>query len=476
MATRRRVALVGAWVAAAGSALCAVGCEAVLGLGDLKDAPADATASEGSSPGPGDGTVDGTGMAGDSAGSNEGASTSDVQEGSAIEASRESGGDGASEARPGDANVEAAEGSPDAGTGDAGSRDAAVDGSADAPADSGLPEAEAGPVGPLSCVPAGLGTTNCGAGGSGTESCCTSLAVTGNQYDRTYTSDIDSGVATGLADPSTVSNFQLDKYEITVGRFRQFVTAFAGGYRPAANSGKHTHLNGGQGLLIEGTTATYETGWNSTWNGSMSPAKVGWDTNLACDPSAASWTPSPGANENLPINCIDWYEAYAFCIWDGGFLPSEAEWGYAAGGGSEQRQYPWGNSWPGIGTSVEFQYAISSCDFPDFSYTTCENTPATRNIAPVGFPYSGAGKWGQLDLGGNVFEWNLDWGNPYLTPCTDCTANAQGQDDSGYPVGLTLRGGAFNAADVTASARDNSGMDGPLHRFYSIGARCARTP
>ena len=38
-----------------------------------------------------------------------------------------------------------------------------------------------------------------------------------------------NGVATGLADPATVSDFRLDKYDVTVGRFRQFVKAWNGG-------------------------------------------------------------------------------------------------------------------------------------------------------------------------------------------------------------------------------------------------------
>jgi formylglycine-generating enzyme required for sulfatase activity len=44
--------------------------------------------------------------------------------------------------------------------------------------------------------------------------------------------------------------------------------------------------------------------------------------------------------ERLPIICVNWCEAYAFCIWDGGFLQSETEWKYAASGGSKQRECP----------------------------------------------------------------------------------------------------------------------------------------
>ena len=41
-------------------------------------------------------------------------------------------------------------------------------------------------------------------------------------------------------------------------------------------------------------------------------------------------------------------------------------------------------------------------------------------LPPVGTPPAGAGLWGQLDLAGNVWEWNQDWSAGYVTPCANC--------------------------------------------------------
>jgi formylglycine-generating enzyme required for sulfatase activity len=288
-------------------------------------------------------------------------------------------------------------------------------------------------------------------------------------FNRTYNS-LDDGGAIDAGDPATVSAFRLDKYEITVGRFRQFVNAVVGGWRPAVGSGKHTHLNGGSGLVDP--AGGYESGWQSAWSNDLSPAKVGWDSDLTgCvgDVSTATyytWTSAAGSMENMPINCIDWYDAYAFCIWDNGFLPSEAEWEFAAAGGSEDRAYPWGGTFPGSGTATEFKYAISNCDYPDFSGPFQGACGGNQNIAVVGFTYLGGGKWGQLDLAGNMFEWNLDSLGPY-TGCTNCAAM---QADGGP----TLRGGAYNATDLSPATRDS--VPDPTWRYESIGARCARLP
>jgi sulfatase modifying factor 1 len=307
---------------------------------------------------------------------------------------------------------------------------------------------------PPSCVAGGAGMTGCGAS---SESCCTSLAVSGGMYDRTY---VNSGSGpTGEADPATVTSFRLDKYEVTVGRFRQFVSAWNGGagYVPPAGSGKHTHLNVGQGLASSGSAGAYEPGWVATDDGNVAPT----DANLACaQPSAgyATWTTLPGSNESLPINCVSWWDAYAFCIWDGGFLPSEAEWEYAAAGGSQQLEYPWGGM-PPVSSN---QYAIYGCNYP--SPGTCTGV---ANIAPVGTATLGAGLWGQFDLAGNVWEWNLDWFATYVPSI-----------DGAYLTTATtrvLRGGVFYgvASTLLPPSRDDKA---PGNRVYFIGLRCARTP
>jgi sulfatase modifying factor 1 len=308
---------------------------------------------------------------------------------------------------------------------------------------------------PLSCAPGGAGMSNCG---SSSESCCTSLEVTGGTYDRTYANS--GGSPSGEADPATVSTFWLDKYEVTVGRFRQFVDAWNGGagYAPSAGSGKHAHLNGGNGLANSSSDAggagAYEMGWAASDDSNIAPTNA----NLACEPKFDTWTPSVESRENLPINCVNWYEAYAFCIWDGGFLPSEAEWEYAAAGGIRQQRYPWGSTDPGTTN----QYAIYDCHYPSGSGS------CTGGAAPVGTASLGAGLWGQLDLAGNVNEWNLDFYASYGAPCADC---AYLTTAGSYRV---IRGGYFYnfASYLLPSGRSD---DPPSVRSVCIGFRCARS-
>jgi formylglycine-generating enzyme required for sulfatase activity len=301
------------------------------------------------------------------------------------------------------------------------------------------------------CQTTGAGLTDCGAS---SESCCTSLEVAGGTYYRTHINDGSGPI--GEADPATVSGFRMDKYLVTVGRFRQFVSAWTAGYTPPAGSGKHTYLNGGQGLANSAGLGPSEPGWVTTDNTDIAPTNA----NLACEASYATWTTTAGSQENLPINCVIWYEAYAFCIWDGGLLPSEAEWEYAAAGGSQDLKYPWGSTVPGTGS----HYAIYDCYCPDGT----GSCGGLQNIAPVGTATQGAAWWGQLDMGGDVREWNLDRYATYVNPCTDCACLSS-------TSARVAEGGSFDLGATVLLPPSRNGDD-PAYRSRGLGFRCSRTP
>jgi formylglycine-generating enzyme required for sulfatase activity len=283
--------------------------------------------------------------------------------------------------------------------------------------------------------------------------------VGGAPYYRTYGNSGGSPIGENYT--ATVSGLRLDKYLVTVGRFRQFVTAWNGGsgWTPSAGSGKHSHLNGGKGLANSGTAGGYESGWLPSDDSYIAPT----NTNLACYTAYTTWTNTAGSQENLPINCVNWWEAQAFCIWDGGFLPSEAEWEYAAAGGPEQREYPWGETAPGTacpGTGCE--YAIYYCYYP----SGAGSCSGVSNIAPVGTATLGAGLWGQLDLSGEMEEWNLDWDYTFSSTCTDCAYLTTTSTH-------VLKGGSYGGS---LSLPPDRHVDTPNSRSTEYGFRCARTP
>jgi sulfatase modifying factor 1 len=299
-------------------------------------------------------------------------------------------------------------------------------------------------------------TSDCGP--LGADSCCVSVRVIGGEFKRSY----DGVTYNDASFPATVRDFYLDEYEVTVGRFRNFLSAWLGGWRPAPGGGKHAHLPGGALALTSGST---ETGWDPSWDALSPDTLQAWDTNLRCDARAATWTPTPGLHERMPIDCITWHEAYAFCIWDGGFLPTEAEWNYAAAGGREQRAYPW--SRPATSMTIDCSHA---------NYSSMPVDPGGCGLQPlltdVGAEPNGNGRFGQGGLAGNVQEWTFDIrADPYSPTCVDCGNDVPVPANTVYYV---LRGGAFDAGASLqlASARNAAPAN---DRSPSIGVRCARS-
>jgi formylglycine-generating enzyme required for sulfatase activity len=251
--------------------------------------------------------------------------------------------------------------------------------------------------------------------------------------------------------PATVSTFRLDKYEITVGRFRTFVNAGMGTQLnpPAAGAGAHANISG--------------SGWDPQFNAVLPANTTELNAQLHCDSVThlETWTDAPGPNENKPLNCLTWYEAMAFCASDGGFLPTEAEWNDAATGGNEQRAFPWSVP-PGDLDHLDINHASFS------DGVRCPGDGSPDCILVVGSLPAGDGRFGHSDLAGNLNEWVLDtFQNPYrLITCVDCA------DLTPQPK-RTFRGGSFGsfAAALRTGART---PNNPGTALFSFGARCAR--
>ena len=254
----------------------------------------------------------------------------------------------------------------------------------------------------------------------------------------------------------TLGSFALDKFEVTVGRFRAFVAAYAGGWRPAVGSGANPNVTAGD--------TSWRAEWDDSWGAgynlprSAATAAATWRTfaiRLKCADNQ-TWTDASGANETKPINCVNWHEAFAFCIWDGGRLPTEAEWEYAAAGGAENRLFPWGSAAP------DCTYANS------YDGNFCTGT-AMPSALPVGSTPKGDGRWGQADLAGNVQEWALDWYGSY--------SMAQSNNYANVVPGLSrvFRGGYFSGGVGYLSAAWRQPAP-PNNRYGFVGLRCARTP
>ncbi|MEO7034220.1 MAG: formylglycine-generating enzyme family protein [Polyangiaceae bacterium] len=259
------------------------------------------------------------------------------------------------------------------------------------------------------------------------------------------------GVTTGYtsqANPAEVSDFRLDNYEITVGRFRQFVGVYSKTMTPQGAGANPNNPS--------------DTGWDTAWNNNLEVSAGSLAVALDCSSDYATWTDAANAiSQNFPINCLSWFEAEAFCIWDGGRLPTEAEWNYAAAGGTSQRVYPWGSANPSCSYA---NYYGGSFD-KDFCVA-----PPTGFFSRVGLESPlGDGAYGQADLAGNVSEWVQDWyASTYPTPCINC-ANLTAASNRG------VRSSSFESTKLglLSSLRSNAP---PSTHSSDLGARCARNP
>jgi formylglycine-generating enzyme required for sulfatase activity len=168
------------------------------------------------------------------------------------------------------------------------------------------------------------------------------------------------------------------------------------------------------------------------------------DGNPSCDYNGGG---EFGGGADNPVVCADWSQAKAFCKGIEGRLPTEAEWEYAARGGTKTRYYC-GERWACLGDIAWYD----------------ENSSTKKHSVKQKDPNA----YGLYDMLGNVLEWTNDW---YVYNYYDSspTNNPQGPDSGSSRV---VRGGCFVSGDFGLRV---SYRGGPSTGINNLGFRCAKS-
>jgi len=143
-----------------------------------------------------------------------------------------------------------------------------------------------------------------------------------------------------------------------------------------------------------------------------------------------------------PVTGVDWEQANDFASWVGGRLPTEAEWEKVCRG-TDGRTYSWGD-------------AAATHEVANYDNVIGDTTP-------VGSYPDGAGPYGALDMGGNVWEWtsSLIAKYPY---------HHDGREDPDGVGRRMVRGGSYYYTHYQLTCSTRSPME-PAEGNPQIGMR-----
>jgi formylglycine-generating enzyme required for sulfatase activity len=185
------------------------------------------------------------------------------------------------------------------------------------------------------------------------------------------------------------------------------------------------------------------------------------------DHNSGSYEGNALNGDSQPVTSITWHEATEYAAWLSKLtgrrfrLPTEAEWEYAARGGTGGRNY-WGDDPDAACRNANGADQTAKQQWHDWTVTECND--GYKVSAPVGS--FAANSYGIHDIMGNAWEWTNDWYDAeyyFESPRKNPPGPATGR------LKIPRGGGWLNASECVRVA-DRNGFD-PDFSILFLGFR-----
>lgn len=166
--------------------------------------------------------------------------------------------------------------------------------------------------------------------------------------------------------------------------------------------------------------------------------------------------PSYYKGQMHPVECVSWDLVHVFLSWlgDGFRLPTEAEWEYAARGG----------------TTTEYSFGDNESKLGEYAWFDENSDGKTHRVGQ-----KKPNPFGLYDMHGNVWEWcSDDWHDDYTGATTDGSAWVDTHRDTPRIADRVIRGGSWGAGRSGCRSAFRT-MRGPSYRSNYLGFRVVWT-